>query len=95
MLVLPKFDPYLDDPQPLTPSEHMPRVHAVQHTQPPATQLEAQIAESDILYQLALRKVVRLRNGRVVKCGPGLRCKEATTMIYIAAHTTVPIPGNV
>lgn len=48
-----------------------------------------------ILYQLALRKVVRLRNGQVVKCGPGLRCEEATTMIYIAAYTTVPIPGNV
>ena len=95
MRVLPKFDPYLDDPQLLTPSKYSPLVHAVQHTQPPATRLEAEIAEGVILYQLALRKVVRLRNGQVVKCGPGLRREEATTMIYIAARTTVPIPGNV
>ena len=96
MQVLPKFDPYLDEnPQPLTPLEYMPLVHAVQHTQPPATLLEAEIAEGVILYQLALRKVVRLRNGQVVKCGPGLRREEATTMIYIAARTTVPVPGNV
>ena len=62
---------------------------------PPATRLEAEIAEGVILYQLALRKVVRLRNGQVVKCGPGLRREEATAMIYITAHTTVPVPGNV
>jgi hypothetical protein len=96
MRVLPKFDPHLDDPLPLTPSEDAPLVHTIQYTQPPATQLEAEIAEGDILYQLAFRKVVRLRNGQVVKCGlQGLRCEEATTMIYIATHTTVPIPGNV
>lgn len=45
--VLPKFDHYLDNSLPLTPSKDMLLVHTVQHTQPPATQLEAEIVEDD------------------------------------------------
>ncbi|PSR94570.1 hypothetical protein PHLCEN_2v4438 [Hermanssonia centrifuga] len=60
----------------------------------PTMPIEVELAQGEVLYDYALRTIVKLKSGRVVKCGC-IRPEEAKIMRYIQSHTKIPVPGNV
>ncbi|KDQ64386.1 hypothetical protein JAAARDRAFT_43455 [Jaapia argillacea MUCL 33604] len=59
------------------------------------TALEEEIAQGTVIFATPFRKVVKLRNNRIVKVRGGMRKEEAEIMQYVSEHTTIPLPGNV
>ncbi|EPQ50890.1 kinase-like protein [Gloeophyllum trabeum ATCC 11539] len=71
-------------------------LRAKQNPAPPATALQQEIAEGEVLYASGLRKMIKLKSDRVLKHGidAQVAAAEVAAMKFIAEHTTVPIPGN-